>query len=223
MPADTGPVFADLAPEDLTAIREATEAAERRTGGELVCVLVKRCDPYPGGPWKGAMLGAIAGAAATSLWQTLGVGWQALDPYLLPLVTLLGAAIGFLAVVALPNLQRLLVPADVLDLRVDRRAAAAFLAEEIFATRERTGVLLFVAFFEHRVRILADAGIHEKVDESVWDGIAGELTRGIRAGRTREALVAAIEACGKVLAERGVERRADDENELSDEPRLLDD
>lgn len=218
-----GPVFAGLTPDDLAAIRAATEAAEARTGGELVCVLVKQCDSYPGGPWKGAAFGAIAAAAAVGLWQVVGLGWQPIDPYLLPLATLLGAAAGFLAVLALPTLRRLLVPAEVLDLRVDRRAAAAFLAEEIFATRERTGVLLFVAFFEHRVRILADSGIHERVDAGVWDSIAGDLTRGIRAGRARESLIAALDTCGRVLEERGIERRADDLNELDDEPRLLDD
>ncbi len=216
-------MFDELTPEDLSAIREATEAAERRTGGELVCVLVKQCDAYPGSPWKGAALGAIAGAATTAVWHSFGLGWQPADPFLAPLTTLLGAAAGFLAVAALPVLRRLLVPAELLDLRVDRRAAAAFLDEEIFDTSERTGVLLFVAFFEHRVRILADRGLQARVDGAVWDSIAGELTRGIRAGHTREALVAAIEACGRVLAEHGVARRPDDRNELSDEPRLLDD
>ena len=32
-----------------------------------------------------------------------------------------------------------------MDRRVDRRAAVAFLAEEIFDTRDRTGVLIFVS------------------------------------------------------------------------------
>ena len=214
--------FADLSPEDLGEIRAATEAAERRTGGELVCVLVKRCDTYPGAPWVGATLGALGAAGAVGLWHAVALSAWGLDPYLLPVATLLGAAIGFLAVIALPALRRLLVPAHVLDLRVDRRAAAAFLAEEIFDTRERTGVLLFVAFFEHRVRILADSGVHHRVDDATWDAIAAELTAGIRAGRTRDALIAAIEACGEALARQGVERREDDVNELRDEPRLLD-
>lgn len=220
MSAEIG--FEGLSAADLSAIREATRAAEERTGGELVCVLVKRCDPYPGTPWMGAALGAIFGAGAIGVWQTTAAGWQPIDPFLLPLGTLLGAALGFLVVVALPLLRRLLVPTVVLDRRVDHRAAAAFLDEEVFATRDRTGVLLFVAFFEHRVRILVDEGIRERVDAEVWDAITGELTRGIRAGRTREALVDAIEACGRILTERGVDRRADDENELSNRPRLLD-
>ncbi len=216
------PQFEQLGSADLESIRAATEAAELRTGGELVCVLVKRCDSYSGSYWKGATLGALAGAAAVGLWQTLDVSWGAPSPYLLPLGTMIFAALGMVAVAAVPLLKRLLIPSDVLDLRVDRRAALAFLDEEIFATRERTGVLLFVAFFEHRVRILADNGVNERVDPKVWKSIAGDLTRGIRAGDTRGSLIAAVEACGDALESHSVERRADDENELTDEPRLLD-
>lgn len=214
--------FAGLSADDLTAIREATRAAEARTGGELVCVLVRRCDAYEGVPWKGAFLGAISGVTLATLWQVLTTGWSPLGPYLFALLTLLGAATGLLTVAALPGLRRLLIPAAVLDRRVDRRAASAFLEEEIFDTRDRTGVLLFVAFFEHRVRILADSGVEQRVDAGVWASIAGELTRGLRAGRAREALIEAIEACGAAL-ERSIARRPDDANELSDEPRVLDD
>lgn len=221
--AGSQPNFAELTSSDLDAIREATRTAELRTGGELVVVLVKRCDVYASSYWKGATLGAFAGAAAVGLWQTFALGWQPLAPYLLPLTTLISAAVGMLAVAGLPLVRRLLVPSDILDLRADRRAALAFLDEEIFDTRDRTGVLLFVAFFEHRVRILVDSGVRERVEQSVWDSIAGELTRGIRAGRTREALLTAIDACATALESHSVERRADDENELSDKPRVLDD
>jgi putative membrane protein len=217
------PAFTDLTSGDLEAIREATQTAELRTGGELVCVLVGRCDSYPGSHWKGATLGAIAGTAAAAIWLAVGQGWRTPSPYLLPLATLAFAAAGLLAVAALPMLRRLLVPAELLDLRVDRRAAAAFLSEEVFATRDRTGVLLFVAFFEHRVRILADSGVRQLVEPGVWESIAGELTRGIRAGRTRDALIAAIDACGAALETHRVVRRPDDQNELGDEPRVLDD
>lgn len=212
--------FEDLTSEDLAAIREATEAAEARTGGELVCVLVRQCDSYYGSHWKAATLGAIGGAAVAGLWQTATHGWMANSLYVLPLFTLLCAAAGFLTVVAIPIVRRLLVPTDVLDRRVDRRAALAFLVEEVFKTRDRTGVMIFVGFFEHRVRILADSGIHERVEPGAWDEIAGELTRGLRANRGREALIDTIEMCGRVLEEHGVDRRPDDVNELSDEPRV---
>lgn len=47
-----------------------------------------------------------------------------------------------------------------------------------------------------------------------------DLVEGIRAGRITEALVEIIGRCGALLEEHGVERRADDQNELADGLRL---
>ena len=65
-----------------------------------------------------------------------------------------------------------------------------------------------------------DAGIHAKVEESEWQGLVTSLVDGIRAGRTVDALVDVIGRCGDLLEERGVARRADDRDELANEPRL---
>jgi putative membrane protein len=115
-----------------------------------------------------------------------------------------------------------LVPSDVLDRRVDRRAAAAFLSEEVFDTRDRTGVLLFIALFEHRIRVLTDRGVGQRIADEGWQPIVDRLTEGLRQPRPGPAIVEAIGAAGDLLAAAGVGRRTDDSNELDDSPRLLD-
>ena len=40
-------------------------------------------------------------------------------------------------------------------------AMAAFVEEEVFSTRDRTGILLFLSLFEHRVVVLGDSGINQ--------------------------------------------------------------
>lgn len=208
--------------DELAAIHHATRAAETQTGGELVCVLIDQCDTYQSAVWQATALGAFAGALAAGLahtflgfWGTFFVLWILLPP-------LLGATVGLLLVTTLESLRRALIPPAVLDRRVDHRAAVAFLDEEIFDTRERTGILVFVALFEHRVRILRDRGIEERVPPEAWNEIAEKLAFGLRAESKGPPVVAAIQACGDLLAAHGVERRADDVNELGDEPRLLD-
>ena len=136
--------------QELAAIRAATEDAEKQTGGELVCVIVQQCDTYEASVWKAAALGAVGGALAAGIWHAFGEiwTWNPLPWILLPPV--IGAAFGLLTVWIAPPLRRLLIPPEVLERRVDRRAATAFLDEEIFDTRERTGVLLFV--LERRLR-----------------------------------------------------------------------
>lgn len=208
--------------QELEAVRAATLAAESQTGGELVCVIVERCDSYEASWWKVATLGALAGATLASLWYSSRGGWSAPDAPWILLPPVIGAAAGLLLVLLAPQLQRLLIPPKVIQRRVDRRAAVAFLDEEIFATRDRTGVLIFLALFEHQIRILRDKGVEDKISPSAWSEIADALTRGLRSGHPGSALVRAIEASGNLLTKSGVARRADDRDELSNEPRLYD-
>ena len=147
---------------DRDAIREATTEAERRTSGELVVYVTERCDPHPEVPWKGALLGGALGAlcAALAVWR-FG-GWGAPDyPWIL-IGFQLGLVLGWIAS-RFDEVARRLIPEDALESRVDGRAAEAFLEEQVFSTAGRTGVLIFVALFEHRVLILADEGIDAQV------------------------------------------------------------
>ena len=114
------------------------------------------------------------------------------------------------------------MPADVLTRRVRRRAAVAFLDEEVFNTEDRTGILIFLSLFERRVVVLGDAGINSKVGEEEWAAITDAIAAGIHAGRPGEALVEGIGACGRLLARRGVEIQPDDRNELRDDLRRRD-
>ena len=217
--ARAGKLFSD---EELAEIRAATEEAERLTGGELVCVIVARCDVYEATLWKATAFGALGGAMLAGLWLTFAEPW---GPNLLPWVLLppvLGAAIGVLAVWAMPTLARYLIPQPVLDRRVDRRAAQAFLEEEAFDTRDRTGVLLFIAMYEHAIRILCDNGVAEKVPQEPWDRVVADLTLGLKQGDKGAAIAEAVRSCGRILVEHGVERREDDQDELSNEPRVFD-
>lgn len=134
----------------------------------------------------------------------------------------IGAAGGMALSTFVPFVKRALVSAEVMDRRARRRAGMAFLEEEIFATRDRTGILIFLSLFEHRVVILGDSGINARVEEADWQGIVDDLAAGIRAGRAAGALVEAIGRCGELLERKGVEIRPDDTDELADDLRLKD-
>src|SRR4051794_40331998 len=203
---------------DLDAIQAAVREAEARTSGEIVPYVVERSDPYQNALWKGAALGALLGpmtALAIYRWSDLW-GWP-LEVWI-ALPALLGGGIGYLLALLHP-IRRWMAGEHLLDLRARRRAAVAFLDQEVFRTRDRTGILLFVSLFERRVVLLADSGIHQHVEEGAWESITGRLAEGIRSGRPAPALIEAIRACGELLERHGVERRADDTDELSNELR----
>lgn len=204
---------------DFEAVRAAVAEAERRTSGEIVPYVVPASDAYPNALWKGAAFGALAGPLLAlglfHLWEL----WATHFDLWITVPAAAGAAIGFLAAAFVPPVKRWLAGDEMLELRTRQRAEMAFLEEEVFRTRDRTGILLFLSLFEHRVVVLGDSGIHSLVEPGQWDGIATALAAGIRAGRPGEALLEAIRTCGDLLERHGVSRRADDVNELPDELR----
>lgn len=204
---------------DLSAIAAAVRQAEAKTSGEIVPYVVDDSDGYPGAAWKGAAFGALLLPLLAWAVYHYGDFWGTAPLLWMVLPAAAGGALGYGVAAWLPALRRWLAGDEVIDLRTRRRAAAAFLEEEVWQTRERTGILLFVSLFEHRVVILADSGIHAKVEEGRWQEIAREVAGELRAGRPGAALVRGVEACGRLLAEKGVERKSDDSNELRDDLR----
>lgn len=206
---------------DLQAIKEATAAAELRTSGEIVPYIVERVDEHSEGRWCGATLGALvfsltaaAVNALVGLWGGPNLWWIALPP-------VVGGGFGY-ALASLDPIARKLIPHDNLEHRVRLRAEAAFLEEEVFSTRERTGVLVFLALFERRAVILGDEGINRAVPQEEWQRLVDDLIAGIRQRRAAESLCEVIGRCGELLERREVERREDDTDELDDAPRVKD-
>jgi putative membrane protein len=204
---------------DLEAIRKATASAETRTSGEIVPYIVERVVERDDARWRGATLGALGAALIAGVVHAVGHYWSGFGVWWITLPTIVGAGFGYV-VTGIDVIARWLIPEDHLERAVRIRAEAAFLEEEVFATRDRTGVLVFLAIFERRALILADEGIHRSVPKETWGDLVGDLTAGIKAGRAAEALAEAIARCGELLLRYEVERRPDDEDELSDDPRI---
>ena len=212
------PLFSE---QDLEAVRGAVAAAEGKTSGEIVPFVVDASDAYEGALWKGAALGALGAPLLVAVAHVVAGLWGG-GVLWIGLPAAAGGALGFLLTAFVPAVKRAFIPRDLLDRRVRRRAAVAFLEEEVFSTEDRSGILLFLSLFEHRVVVLGDAGINAKVGDEEWVAITDAIATGIREGRPGEALVAGIGACGRLLTRRGVEIQPDDRNELRDDLRRRD-
>jgi putative membrane protein len=205
--------------DDLAAIREATTAAELQTGGEIVPYIVERVVERDEARWRGATLGALAAALIAGSVNVLGLFWGGSGVWWITLPAVAGAGLGFL-VASVDAVGRRLIPDDHLERAVRMRAEAAFVEEEVFDTRDRTGILVFLSLFERRAVILADAGINRSVPEDTWQVVVDELVAGIRAGRAAAAMRQAVTHCGRILVEHEVVLRPDDTDELPDAPRI---
>jgi putative membrane protein len=204
---------------DRERITAAVQAAEGKTAGEIVPYVVERSDNYEDAAWRAALLFAFAALGALVLLRRFTSFWFP-DFLTVAFVIVLFAGVGFMLVDFVPALTRLLAGKELLDLRVSQRAAEAFIAEEVFNTRDRTGILLFVSLLEHRVLVVGDSGINAKVKQAEWEDLVQRVVGAIRAGKPAEGLIAAIQQCGVLLQKREVERRADDRDELADSLRI---
>jgi putative membrane protein len=217
-----------LTDEEARRVVEAVAAAEKKSGGEITTAIIAESDDYG---FRELVFGIIVGAVVWSLAvgfaplidSLLGRVFWSPDPWLTSVIQgAVGMLAGGLAYLAaqIPALDRLIVSKRAMREAVGKRARRHFMESGTYDTVDRTGVLIFVSVLERWVELIADRGINEQVDPNTWSSIVNKLTEGIRAGRTGDALVEAVQACGDVLDGR-VARRPDDTNELSDRPDQL--
>ncbi len=201
-------------PSEVARIDEATRRAEEKSRAEIVTVAVPASASYDGALWRGAAFGALGAEMILGLVEWLAGLWGPPLPLWPVLAAALGGALGYLAAAVFPAIRRWLAPEDEIDHQVGLRARAAFLDHEVFSTRDRSGVLIFLSLLERRAVVLGDAGINARVGEGEWGRIVADLARGMGDGRPADALVGAIGACGDILDRAGLERREDDRDEL---------
>ncbi len=205
---------------DLDRIADAVRAAESKTSGEIVPYFVRQSDDYRVARWRGGTAFSAVAVLVTLAVQFRAESWIGIGLVEFSALIIVCYLLGMLMVRGSPAFKRLMLGHALMDHYVSRRASVAFLSEEVFKTRERTGILLFVSFFEQRVVILGDSGINAKVSQSDWDGVVHNLIKMLKAGETVEGLVNAIQECGELLKNHGVERRRDDTDELDDSLRV---
>jgi uncharacterized membrane protein len=95
------------------------------------------------------------------------------------------------------------------------RAIAVFERLGMHRTALRHGVLVYLSVEDHKLAVLGDRGIHERVGQVYWDRLVQEVLGHLRERRHRDGLMHAIGQVGGVLR-RYFPRRPDDVNELPD-------
>lgn len=102
-------------------------------------------------------------------------------------------------------------PGNMLD-----RAAYIFQKLKMDKTRERNGVLIYIALESRQFAVIGDAGIHAKVGDEFWYAIRLEMEHYFGAGQIVQGLKNGILSCGKALCTY-FPYHANDRNELPDD------
>jgi putative membrane protein len=195
--------------EEKKRIENTTGDIEKRTIGEVVVMVVDRSDEYReaeviGGVFLGSLFALIASVLLlhSSLWSYIPLSFL----FFFPSVYLFKK---------FPVLKISFIGHGRKELAVMQRAVRAFYEKGLYKTRQNTGVLFFLSLLEHKVWILADKGICEKIDQDTLNRFAQTVSHGIKEGRACDALCDAMKEAGELLA-RHFPITAGDTDELSD-------
>jgi uncharacterized membrane protein len=96
------------------------------------------------------------------------------------------------------------------------RAVEVFNELKMYATKDRNGVIIYVAAKSRKFAIFGDKGINEKVASDFWDSTKDIMLSHFKNGNNKQALVDGILKAGEQL-KMHFPYQDDDTNELSNE------
>lgn len=97
------------------------------------------------------------------------------------------------------------------------RAAEVFETLKMYQTKDRNGVLIYLAVLDHKFAILGDKGINSVVPKDFWESTKELMTSYFRQGKFTQGLIEGIHLAGDQLGAHFPYDNTGDTNELSDE------
>jgi putative membrane protein len=190
--------------------------AEKRTGAQIVLAVIERSDSYTELPWKAFALGVSMTGLMVSILNLARPEWSSGTAALLAVVTTLaaGAACALLTVY-LKGFARWFLSDHRADVEVRQYAESLFLSRELFATRQRTGILLLVSLFERQVIVLPDTGLRKRLSRDAMQEVIARMAAPLASGQVTRALEEGLKSLEDVLAVTVLEESG--ENELPEE------
>lgn len=99
---------------------------------------------------------------------------------------------------------------------VEQRSLIVFNKLKLNKTRQRNGVLIYLAVKDHKFAILGDEGINQVVGDGFWNDVKDLMLSHFKEGRFAEGLQQGIVRCGEKL-KTYFPYQSDDINEIPDE------
>jgi putative membrane protein len=182
-----------ISAEDRTRVSAAIRAAEENTSGEIVCVLARSSSEYTAAP---VLVGALCALVLPWVFVLL-TQWSVQRILVVQLVIFV--LVTFIC--ASTPIGMALVPRRIKRSRAHRAAMEQFHARGLARLENRGGVLIYVSLAERYARIIVDDHLAAKIHASEWRMAVDALTAHMKDGRIGDGFVAAIERCGRILAE----------------------
>ncbi len=188
------------------AVEQAVKRAESRTAAEVVCVVATESGRYDRAESLVGVVFALFGLAAADVaWNARlpNGGWGEPAPLLLlAAAVIVGFVSGVLLASVVHRLRRVFVSQRELDEEVEAGADRAWVRTGAGATKKRSGVLVYVSLFEHRVVVRLDEAVRAAAGEAFARELCAKAVEGLKAGKREAVLVELIDAVSAALAEK---------------------
>ena len=195
---------------DRKQIEARIAEAEKCTSGEIVLMVVPSSYHYPLASLLGSLLFSLLLAVVVTLLAGHENMWFFLSVF----------GISFMVFHEVIKrtlfLKRLFVEASDMKEEVMEAAITSFYHRGITHTVDHTGILIYISLFERSVRVIADKGINDKVQQDTWQEIVNTIVGGFREKEHSKAIAAAVDRCGEILATH-FPIKPGDRNELGNE------
>ncbi len=204
---------------ELEQISKAVREAEKTTSAEIVPVFYTSCSDYWESHCLSGMIVSLFGSASLVVYNFIYQPWLlSIEIFFLSQLFLI--LFGILLAYFFPSWRRIFLNRNEVLTRVQDKAYRVFLEVGLSDTKDKTGILLFMSFFEREAFLITDEGIRKIISSPIWDGILAQLMLGMKTKNKTEAIINAIDSMGSLLKQ--IPIQAGDKNELRDDLRLGD-
>lgn len=196
--------------EEKNRIHDTTHQIELRTIGEVAVMVVDSSDQYA----EAEVMGSLISGSFISLILTVIFFNSSIWVYIPFSFLFLLLLLPFFK--KIPLLKTPFISLKRKEITVRERAVRAFYENGLYKTKKNTGVLIFLSLLEHKVWILADKGIYEKIEQATLNSFAKTISQGVRDKQVCDSLCKVMKDVGNLLAA-DFPVTPDDINELSNE------
>jgi putative membrane protein len=189
-----------LTEDEQKKITATVHEMELKTSGEIVVMVGSRSHSYPTAAITGTVLFALPLALIANMFlgPAIWIGSQNIW-FFLALFSIFYITIHPFANRS-DTLKRFFLDPQQVEEEVREGAITSFFTEQLYKTEEENGTLLYISVMEKKAWILGDYRINEIIDQSTWDIIISDLTRGIKEGKRCGAICDAVRKIGNILS-----------------------
>lgn len=193
-----------LSQTDRDYLNQQVTETEKRLDAQIVLAVIKRCDSYAEIPWKAFAFGSSVAGFITFLINVTYPVWVTNLSILYSVGAVLAAGILLsLCTVFIPVFARIFLNNHRAETEVKHYAHSVFLEHEVFATRNRNGLLLLVSLFERKVYLLPDSGLHAVLGKKEIHQVIEPMQHSLKHGEIKKGFEEGLAGLVKILEKPG--------------------